>query len=109
MRNTAMDFILFYDVTPQYIVRRGEFRAEHLRLAWEYADRGELLVGGALEEPIDCTLLVFRCASKDTVEQFIARDPYVANGLVASWRIRPWRTVVGPMAATPLRPEASQS
>jgi uncharacterized protein len=101
-----MDFILFYDVTPEYIVRRGEFRAEHLRLAWEYADRGELLLGGALEDPVDGAVLLFRCASPKTVEQFVGRDPYVSHGLVASWRIRPFRTVVGTLAATPLRPEA---
>jgi uncharacterized protein YciI len=101
-----MDFILFYDVTPAYIVRRGEFRADHLRLAWEYADRGELLLGGALEDPVDGTVLVFRCASREMVEEFVRRDPYVANGLVASWRIRPFRTVVGNLAATPLRPDA---
>ena len=101
-----MDFILFYDVTPEYLVRRGEFRAEHLRLAWEHADRGELLLGGALEDPVDGAVLVFRCASREEVERFVGRDPYVAHGLVASWRIRPYRTVVGTLAATPLRPES---
>jgi uncharacterized protein YciI len=101
-----VDFILFYDVTPEYIVRRGEFRADHLRLAWEYADRGELLIGGALEDPVDATLLVFRCASREMVEDFVRKDPYVAHGLVASWRIRPFKTVVGTLAATPLRPDA---
>lgn len=45
-RRTLVDFILFYDVTPEYIVRRGDHRAEHLRLAWEYADRSELLLAG---------------------------------------------------------------
>jgi uncharacterized protein len=100
-----MDLILFYDLTPEYITRRGEYRADHLRLAWEYADRGELLVGGALEDPVDGAILIFRCASRDMVEAFVRRDPYVANGLVASWRIRPFKTVVGTVAATPLRPD----
>jgi len=101
-----MDFILFYDVTPDYIVRRGEFRAEHLRLAWEFADRGELLLGGALEDPVDGAVLVFRCENRETVERFVGRDPYVAHGLVASWRIRRWRTVAGGLAAAPLRAES---
>lgn len=100
-----MDFILFYDVTADYPVRRGEFRAAHLALAWEYADRGELLLGGALDEPVDASVLIFRCASRETVEQFVSRDPYVAHGLVKSWRVRPYRTVVGTVAGTPLRPE----
>ncbi len=100
-----MDFILFYDVTPDYIVRRAEYRADHLRLAWEYADRGELLLGGALEDPVDMAVLVFRCAGSEVVEGFVRRDPYVANGLVASWRIRPFPAVVGSVSATPLRPD----
>jgi hypothetical protein len=40
------------------------------------------------------------------IEQFVANDPYVKNGLVTRWRIRPWTTVVGENAATPVRPEA---
>jgi hypothetical protein len=39
------------------------------------------------------------------IEGFIAQDPYVQNGLVKSWRIRPWNTVVGELAANPVRPE----
>ena len=101
-----MDLILLYSVTPEYVVRRAEYRAEHLRLAWEYADRGELLLGGALEDPVDTTVLIFRCASREIVEGFVQRDPYAAHGLVASWRIRPFKTVVGSMSATPLRPDA---
>jgi uncharacterized protein len=102
-----MDFILFYDVTPDYVVRRTEFRTEHLRLAWDFADRGELLIGGALEDPVDGAILLFRCPSKETVEKFVAKDPYVANGLVTSWRIRPFKTVAGALAATPMRPDNS--
>lgn len=101
-----MDYILFYNVTPDYIVRRADYRADHLRLAWEYADRGELLLGGALEDPVDTAVLVFRCAAPEVVEGFVKRDPYVANGLVASWRIRPFKAVVGSVSATPLRPDA---
>jgi len=101
-----MDYILFFDVTPDYIVRRGEFRAEHLRLAWEFADRGELLIGGALEDPVDGAVLLFRCATAETVERFVGRDPYVAHGLVSSWHVRLWTTVVGGLAGAPLRPES---
>lgn len=46
-----MHFLLFYEVTPDYLVRRGEYRAEHLALAWQFADRGELLLGGRSATP----------------------------------------------------------
>ena len=100
-----MHFLLFYEVAEDYLARRGEFRAAHLALAWRFADRGELLLGGALGEPVDGSILLFRCDSKETVEEFVRNDPYVANGLVASWRVRPWTTVVGDLADTPVRPD----
>lgn len=102
-----MHFLLFYEVTPDYLARRGEFRAEHLALAWQFADRGELLLGGALGDPVDGAILLFRCDAPETVERFVKSDPYVASGLVASWRVRPWTTVVGELATAPLRPERS--
>ena len=36
-------------------------------------------------------------------ERFAAEDPYVKNGLVKNWRVRPWTTVVGETASTPVR------
>ena len=39
-----MHYLLFYDVAPDYLARRGEFRAAHLALAWAAADRGELVL-----------------------------------------------------------------
>ena len=97
-------FVLIYDVTPDYPTRRAEFRAEHLELAWEAVARGELLLGGALTDPVDTALLLFRCEAKDPIEAFVRADPYFRNGLVASYRIREWTTVVGDGAITPLRP-----
>ncbi|MCA9755672.1 MAG: hypothetical protein KDA27_07720 [Candidatus Eisenbacteria bacterium] len=76
----------------------------HLGLAWEAAERGELLLGGALADPVDGAVLLFRADSKDVVERFVASDPYVQNGLIQSWRIRPWTTVVGEDASEPVRP-----
>jgi uncharacterized protein len=99
-----MHYLLFYDVSPDYLARRGEYRDEHLGLAWAAQARGELILGGALEEPVDGAILLFRAESPDVVERFVAADPYVRNGLVARWRVRPWTTVVGADATSPVRP-----
>ena len=98
-----MHYLLIYEVAPDYLERRVQYRAEHLRLAWEAVKRGELILGGALAEPVDSAVLLFYATSPDVVEQFIAADPYVKNGLVRSWRIREWTTVVGDSAVTPVR------
>lgn len=101
-----MHYLLIYDVSPDYLERRVEFRAEHLTLAWQAQARGELVLGGALADPVDCALLLFKGESAEVAERFAAADPYVRNGLVARWRVRPWTTVVGEDAASPVRPDA---
>jgi uncharacterized protein YciI len=96
-------FLLIYDLSSDYLERRPQFRQEHLALAWEAADRGELILGGALTDPVDSAVLLFRSDSPEPVERFAAADPYVKNGLVKSWRVRLWNTVAGPEAASPVR------
>jgi hypothetical protein len=90
-----MYFALLYDVVPDYLERRGEFRAEHLGLASAAHERGELVYGGAWADPPDGALLVWKADDRSIVEDFVQADPYVRNGLVAKWRIREWTVVVG--------------
>lgn len=99
-----MHYLLFYDVGEDYLKRRAEFRNEHLALAWQAHARGELLLGGALAEPVDCALLLFEGEGPAVAERFARTDPYVIQGLVRRWRVRPWNTVVGEGAASPVRP-----
>jgi uncharacterized protein YciI len=99
-----MHFLLSYELRDDYLARREQYRAEHLRSAWAYADRGELVFGGAVGDPAEEAMLVFTGDSPAAAEAFARSDPYVLNGLVVSWRVRPWRTVVGAGAAQPLRP-----
>jgi uncharacterized protein YciI len=96
-------YLLVYTLSPDYLARRGEFRAEHLALAWAASDRGDLILGGALTDPVDQAVLLFKGGSPAVAERFVEADPYVANGLVTEWRIRPWMTVVGEGATTPVR------
>ncbi len=98
-----MHYLLIYDVVPDYAERRVPLRAAHLAHAWAAADRGELVLGGALAEPADGAVLLFDCESPAVVEAFAQADPYVRNGLVTQWRVRKWTTVVGDAAKTPIR------
>jgi uncharacterized protein YciI len=99
--------LLFYEAGPDYLDRRPQFRAEHLRHAWSAAERGEIVVAGALADPVDGAVLMFQGEDKSVVEDFARADPYVVNGLVARWHVREWTTVVGELAATPVQPETS--
>jgi uncharacterized protein len=97
-------YLLFYDVAPDYLARRGEHRAEHLRLVREAHARGELVLGGALNHPVDGAMLLFRGDSPAAAERFTADDPYVRHGLVCAWRVREWTAVVGDDPAVPIPP-----
>jgi uncharacterized protein YciI len=94
-------FALFYDTVDDYVARRAEFRPQHLELAREAHARGELLLAGALADPVDRALLVFRAPDQRTVEEFARRDPYVTQGLVRKWEVRPWTVVIGNDPAEP--------
>jgi uncharacterized protein YciI len=99
-----MHYLLFYEVGDDYISRRTEFRNIHLKLGWEAAERGELILGGALASPPDGAILLFKGDSPEVAENFAKADPYVVNGLVKRWHVREWTTVVGDLSANPKRP-----
>ena len=100
-----MHYLLMYELASDYLERRPQFRREHLRLAWQASERGELVLGGALADPVDGAVLLFQGDSPAVAERFVAADPYVKNGLISSWRVRPWNTVVGATAAAPVTVE----
>jgi uncharacterized protein YciI len=99
-----MHFLLEYELSADYLERRPQFRNDHLTLAWAAQARGEMVLAGALAEPVDRALFLFRADSPAPAQAFAEADPYVKNGLVTRWRVRPWTTVVGADAATPVRP-----
>src|SRR5262245_38294647 len=99
-----MHYLLIYDLAPDYLEKRPQFRGAHLQLAWEASERGELVLGGALADPADGAVLLFKGDSPAAAEAFAADDPYVRNGLVTRWRVRKWATVVGDCAAVALPP-----
>ena len=96
-------FLLLYTTADDYLERRGEYRSEHLRLAWRYQERGDLVLAGALTEPADGAVLLFQGDTAAAAEEFANSDPYVANGLIREWEVREWNTVVGNLAVNPLR------
>src|SRR5262249_24897755 len=95
IRSSMGYYALFYDVVDDYVARRAAYREGDLRLARAVHRRGELLLGGALCDPPDGALLVFRTPDRSVVEQFARSDPYVTHGLVTRWEVRPWAVVIG--------------
>ncbi|WP_298809312.1 YciI-like protein [uncultured Sphingomonas sp.] len=94
-------WLLRYDLAPDYLDRRAGLRSEHLALAWAASEAGDLLLGGAVGDAPTQALLLFTSAA--AAEAFVARDPYVTQGLVTAWHVDEWKTVVGPTASIPIR------
>ncbi|MES2148435.1 MAG: YciI-like protein [Pseudomonadota bacterium] len=99
-----MHYLLIYELAPDYLERRGQYRDVHLAMAWDAQRAGELVLAGALADPADGAILLFQCESPEPVERFAKADPYVINGLVKRYQVRHWNTVVGDDACTPVRP-----
>jgi len=99
-----MHYLLFYEVGDDYVARRAEYRNEHLAMGWAAAERGELVLAGALANPVDGAVLLFKGNSPAVAENFAKSDPYVLNGVVKRWYVREWTTVVGEQCAAPVRP-----
>ena len=90
-----MYWLLLYDLVDDYLERCEPLRPEHLALAQEAHDRGELALAGALADPFDMAVLAFTVDDPAVVERFVQADPYVREALVTSWRIRRWNVVIG--------------
>lgn len=88
-------FVMTYDLVNDYLDRRAPLREEHLKLAAESHARGELVLGGAFPDPPNKALTIFRATDRSVAENFARNDPYVKNGLVVKWEIRPWTVVIG--------------
>jgi uncharacterized protein YciI len=96
-------FLLFYEYAPDYLARRGEFRMAHFQSAQGALDRGELVLAGALANPADGAVFVWKCEDETPIRAFVEADPYRLNGLVTAWRIREWTTVAGKDALFPVK------
>lgn len=89
-----MYYVLFYTTVDNYIEKRTPFRGAHLKLAQKANADGELIMAGALADPADGALLVFKGENASVAEKFAKNDPYVINGLISEWKVRPWTVVI---------------
>jgi uncharacterized protein len=90
-----LHYILFYDYADDAVTKRAPFRAAHLDYAKKSNERGELILAGALADPVDGAVLVFSGAHPEAAGKFAENDPYVKGGLVRKWKVRKWTTVIG--------------
>ena len=90
-----MYYILFYKTVDNFIEKRAPYREKHLALVDVAHAGGTLVMAGALAEPADGAVLVFKGEGPFVAEEFAKNDPYVVNGLIKEWKVRPWTVVIG--------------
>jgi uncharacterized protein YciI len=90
-----MYYMLIYKTVENYVEKRAPYRPEHLGYANGAHARGELFMGGALGDPPDTAILIFRAESPSVAEEFARNDPYVKAGLIKEWSVRPWTVAIG--------------
>ena len=88
-------WLLMYELVDDYLDRREPLLPEHLALAQKAHQRGELVMAGAVADPYDQAVLVFKANDTEVIDRFVAHDPYVREGLVKRFRIRKWNVVIG--------------
>lgn len=93
-----MYFILTYETIEGYVEKRKPFREEHLSLLTKELENKHVILGGALEDPADKAVIIWNVKDKKTIEDFVSNDPYVQNGLISKYEIRPWNVVINNLA-----------
>lgn len=63
--------------------------------ASKMAAAGKLAMAGAVADPVDGALFIFRNCDKNEIEHFVENDPYFGAGLITSHEIRPFIVVAG--------------
>lgn len=102
-----MHFVLLYEIVDNFVEKRAPFRDKHLAKVRESYEAGKLVLAGALADPVDGAMLVFRGPTSEAAEEFAKADPYVTSGLVNKWQVRKWMTVIGDGASMPALSDAT--
>ncbi|HEY0404028.1 MAG TPA: YciI family protein [Blastococcus sp.] len=90
-----MKYVMTYRAVEDFLPLARENGATHAARLHEFHDRGLLLMVGTFDEPMNGEAMgIF--TSREAAEEFIAGDPFVLNGVVASWTVRPWNEVLHP-------------
>ncbi|KAG2450581.1 hypothetical protein HYH02_005082 [Chlamydomonas schloesseri] len=90
-------YLLEYKYVPDILEKRTPYRAAHIEGAKKQAEAGKMVMAGAFGETPEGALFVFRDTTPEDIEKFVKADPYVQNGLVPAWHIKPYAVVVGPL------------
>ena len=88
-------YVLQYDYVDDAFEKRKPHREAHLALIGKQVEKGNVILAGAVDNPPTGGLLIFRNLSQNDIEQLAQQDPYVVNGVVKKYTIKPYMAVIG--------------
>jgi uncharacterized protein len=92
-------YVLTYRAVADFLPLARANRDAHVARLQTFAESGQLLLAGPMEEPLNGdALAVF--TTRDAAVAFAEGDPFVVNGVVATWDVRPWREIIVPEAGS---------
>ena len=90
-------YVLLYESADDVLAKAASHFAAHTARGQQFHERGSLIAYGPFGNPQDeGSMAVF--ASREAAEEFASGDPFVLNGVVAEWTVRPWNEVLQPDA-----------
>jgi len=81
-------YVLSYASTDGFLEKARANLEGHVALIDEFHAAGKLLMTGPFADPSEGAMSIF--TTREAAEEFISRDPFVANGVAKSWRIQEW-------------------
>ena len=84
---------MFYEYCENQTEKRKPYRDDHIAHSDKAQNGGILIMAGPFQDNFDGAILIFKCKNKETVETHAKEDPYVKNGIVTKWKVRPWKLV----------------
>ena len=87
--------LLTLDYVEDILEKRDPYRADHIAGAKAAEADGKVVLAGALQNPTDAGVFVFKDCDEAFVDAFVKADAYYKAGLVTGYTIRPWMIVVG--------------
>lgn len=88
-------YVLQYDYVVDALEKRKPHREAHLAMIGKQQEKGNVVLAGAVDNPPTGGLLIFRNLSPTDIEQLAQQDPYVINGVVKKYTVKPYMAVVG--------------
>lgn len=90
-----MKYVVFYHSGPDVATNAPPHYPAHRARVDEFAARGDLLLVGTFADPQEHgSMSVFR--TREAAQAFVDGDPFIHEGVVASYEIREWNEVLMP-------------